>query len=474
MNPPARGSGRAHGGADRPGPSETGGHSSGAPPKIALISLGCPKNLVDSEGMAAILEDIGFVAAREPHGADLLLINTCSFIQDATEESRETIAEALRLKREGAVKRVVAAGCLVQRLGARIADEFPDLDGAVGTASWSQIGEVCRRALSESGENVRLEAAGPGSLFPNRKRSSYGHFGYLKATEGCHRNCSYCVIPSLRGPLRSASPKDLLRESEALAAAGVVEQILVGEDIGAFGQGEVNAWSLARLLRELNRVPGVRWIRMLYVHPASVDERLIEAAEDCERVCPYIDIPIQHASNRILARMNRPTRRVDLERVLERLKRSPKGFALRTTVMVGFPGESEADFQDLTSFIRDWEFDHLGAFCYSRESGTPAAGYDGQVDEAAKAARRSEIMRIQSEISLRKNRGAVGSVMEVLADGVGSDGLLEARSGRQAPDIDGLTLVADATAEPGEFLKVRVTEADTYDLYAVLESGGQT
>lgn len=435
-------------------------------PAVALVSLGCPKNLVDSEAMARILEDLGFRAAAEVRGADILVINTCGFLQEAAEESLERIADGLSFKREGAVRKVIVAGCLVQRLGERLTDEFPDLDGAVGTGSWHRIGEVCRMLLAGQERAVRIDPPGSGSLSTLRRRSSYGHFAYLKISEGCHRHCSYCVIPSIRGPLRSVPPDALVKEAEELARGGAAEFVLVGEDIGAYGRDMGEGWNLARLLRELNGASGVRWIRMLYVHPASVNRDLVAAAEECERVCSYIDMPIQHASSRVLTRMNRPTTRGDLERVLKMLKTSPKRFAIRTTVMVGFPGETDSDFEELRSFVKEWEFDHLGAFCYSPEGGTDAAGFSAQLDVAAKEDRRSEIMQLQSEISLKKNKAMVGSVAEVLVDVKRDDGLLQARTERQAPQVDGLTLVSGSGAARGEFLTVLLTGADVYDLHA--------
>jgi ribosomal protein S12 methylthiotransferase len=440
--------------------------AAGEPPSIALVSLGCPKNLVDSEGMAEILGAMGFRAAGAMRGADVLLINTCGFVRDAADESTSKIREALRLKREGAVRAVVAAGCLVQRMGAGIADQFPDLDGAVGTGSWRRIGEVCRLALAGEGKPILLDAPGSETLGPVRIRSSYGHFGYLKVTEGCHRRCSYCLIPTLRGPLRSVPEDALVQEARSLTASGAVELILVGEDIGSYGTDSPEGCDLARLIAELDGVEGARWIRLLYVHPASVDRRLVEAAEECEKVCSYIDVPVQHASDRVLSRMNRPTSRADLERALGLLKSSPKDFALRTTVMVGFPGETEDDFRELVSFIEEWEFDHLGAFCYSPEVGTRAASYPDRVEARKAEERMSEIMSIQSEISLKKNRAAVGTRTVVLVDEVGDEGVSVARTGRQAPHIDGVTLVTGAAVAPGRFLKVVVTGAQAYDLQA--------
>lgn len=460
--------GRGRGGARMTVPQARRRGGGDGSPTVALVSLGCPKNLVDSEAMAEILEATGFRAAGSVQGADVLLINTCCFVKDATDESLTEIREALRLKREGAVGAVVAAGCLVQRIGARMADEFPDLDGAVGTGSWGKVGEVCRLTLSGGGRPFVLDPPGAEAVRPGRTRSSYGHFAYLKATEGCHRRCSYCVIPSLRGPLRSAPPEALIEEARSLARSGAVELILVGEDVGSYGVDSREGWDLVRLLVELNHIEELEWIRLLYVHPASVDRRLVDAVESCERVCSYIDVPVQHASDRILSRMNRPTSRADLESALRLLKSSSKNFALRTTVMLGFPGETEDDFRELVSFIKEWEFDHLGAFCYSPEAGTQAAGYSDRIDAEVAEERMSEIMMIQSEISLKKNKAAVGSRVVVLVDGVGSDGALVARTQRQAPLVDGVTLVAGAgpEASPGRFLTVRVTGAGAYDLDA--------
>lgn len=436
-------------------------------PTVALVSLGCPKNLVDSETMASLLEGCGFRAAGGVHGADVLIVNTCGFVKDAADESLEQIESGIRLKTDGDVGTIVAAGCLVQRMGAELLERYPDLDGAVGTASWSDIGEVCRLALEGRGRPLKLAPPEFEAAPIARSRSSFGHFAYLKVTEGCHRRCSYCLIPTLRGPLRSVAPEAVIEQANALVRGGATELILVGEDIGAYGAEGETGRNLAGLLRELNRVPGVEWIRMMYVHPASVDPGLVEAAEDCERVCAYIDLPVQHASDAVLSRMNRPGGRKGLERVLALVKGSSKGFAIRTTVMVGFPGETDADFADLVSFVKEWEFDHLGAFCYSPEGGTDASGFPSQIDEAVKEDRKSKIMRLQAEISLKRNKEVVGSIAEVLVDERLDDGRLEARSERQAPQIDGCTFVSGSSAGPGEFLRVRIASSDTYDLHAV-------
>jgi len=452
-------------------PARSGkGRRRGGCPTVALVSLGCPKNLVDSEAMALALEEGGFSAAGDVRGADVLIVNTCSFVNDATAESARKLEEALELKREGVVRRVVAAGCLVQRLGEDVLREFPGLDGAVGTASWHKIAEVCRAAIGGGRAVIAVEAPGAGTPHATRRSSSFGHFAYLKVTEGCHRRCSYCVIPQLRGPLRSVPPDVVLREARVLAEAGSSELILVGEDTGAYGTDLGGEWTLARLIRELDALDGVRWIRMLYVHPASVCRELVAAAEECEKVCAYIDLPVQHASDPVLSRMNRPTTRADIERALGLIRSSPKEFAIRTTVMVGFPGEKPEDFEELKLFLKEWEFDHLGAFCYSAEFGTAAAAFPDQLPEEVKEDRREEIMRLQSDISYNRNVAVLGQEAEVLVDGVVENGLLAARTERQAPEVDGVTLVRGG-GSPGEYMRVRFTEASEYDLAAVALEG---
>jgi ribosomal protein S12 methylthiotransferase len=436
-------------------------------PTVALLSLGCPKNLVDSEGMARALEKEGFAPAGGIEGADVLLINTCTFVKDATEESLEKIREGARLKRRGDVGCLIVAGCLAQRLGNRLADDIPEVDGLIGTGSWPKVAEVCRLVMSGGGRPIRTGPWAEGSVYPIRERSSFGHFGYLKITEGCHRCCSYCVIPSVRGPLRSCPAEGLLEEARALAAGGVREMLLVGEDTGAYGADSRSEWTLPRLLRELNRLDGIGWVRILYLHPDSLNQDLLEAAEECDKVCAYLDMPVQHASDRVLKRMRRPTSKRDLERALKLAKLSPKDLALRTTVMLGFPGETDADFQELMDFVKTWEFDHLGAFCYSREEGTDAACYPDQVDTAVALARRSELMEAQAKISLKRNKAEVGRTAKVLVDEMREDALVSARTERQAPEIDGVTLVADAETSPGGFLRVKITDAGPYDLAAV-------
>lgn len=441
-------------------------------PTVALLSLGCPKNLVDSECMARVLESAGFSPAGAVEGADVLVINTCTFVKDATEESLEKIRECAGLKRRGDVGRLVVAGCLAQRMGERLVEEIPEIDGLIGTGSVSRAAEVCELAMRGGEVVVRTEPWAGESGYAVRRVSSFRHFAYLKVTEGCHRRCSYCVIPSVRGPLRSLPPELVLEEARALCEGGVKELVLVGEDTGAYGADLGTGWDLPRLLRELNKVDGAEWVRVLYLHPASLSRRLLEAAEECDRVCAYLDVPIQHASDEILTRMNRPTSRRDLDRVLKAAKLSPKGFALRTTVMLGFPGETDGDFRELMSFVRTWEFDHLGAFCYSREDGTPASRYPEQVKESLALERRSKIMETQAKISFKKNKAAIGRIEKVLVDDVREDGLLTARTERQAPEIDGVTLVAGAELRPGGFARVRITDAGPYDLAAVASAEG--
>jgi ribosomal protein S12 methylthiotransferase len=426
---------------------------------VALLSLGCPKNLVDSERMARALEEEGFKPAGRVDGADILLINTCTFVKEATEESMQKIMEGALLKRRGSVGRLVVAGCLAQRMGERLAAEVPDVDGLIGTAGWPRVAEVCRLVLSENTRPVRMEPWNSQGVYPIRLRSSFGHYGY-------------CIIPSVRGPLRSFPPERLLDEARALARDGVRELLLVGEDTGVYGRDLREGWTLPLLLRELQRLDGIRWVRILYLHPASLDRELLRAAEECDKVCAYLDMPVQHASDRILERMNRPTSKRDLERVLEMAKLSPKRFALRSTVMVGFPGETHADFRELMEFVEAWEFDHLGAFCYSRERGTPAACYSDQVEGAVALERRSEIMELQAGISLKKNKAAIGRLVEVMIDGVRADGLLAGRTQRQAPEVDGVTLVSGREADPGEFVRARITGAEPYDLVAEVSPEG--
>jgi len=431
--------------------------------KVALVSLGCPKNLVDSEAMAELLDSEGFAPAPSVDKADLVIVNTCTFVREATEESAEKLREILALKEAGLVRNVIAAGCLVQRLGEGILARFPGLDGAVGTGSWHRIVEACRDALSGGNRAVSLDPPGRSTPVPRRRRSSCGHYAYLKVTEGCHRRCSYCLIPKLRGELRSVPAGELVDQARALADSGVTELILVGEDIGAYGNDLGSQWDLPRLLETLAGVEGVNWIRMLYVHPASVNERLVKTAEDCGKVCAYIDVPVQHASDRILSRMERPTTRRDLERVMSLLRSSAKSFAVRTTVMVGFPGERREDFEELMEFLRAWEFDHLGAFCYSAELGTKAAEYPDRVDTRVSRERRLELMELQRSISRKRNSSRLGERTTVVVDAVGDAGLLVGRTQRQAPDIDGVTLVRGG-GRPGEYLSVEITGAGDYDL----------
>ncbi|MDP6379709.1 MAG: 30S ribosomal protein S12 methylthiotransferase RimO [Phycisphaerae bacterium] len=440
-----------------------------AGPTLAWIHLGCPKNLIDSERMLAEAGLEGFVITGEPEGADVAVVNTCSFIDIAREEATAIIGELLSAKSAGRLGAVVVAGCLAQRYGARLLKELPGIDAVVGLGARGRIAEVCRRVLTGDAEPiVDVPPVGEMPADGTRVRLTPRHYAYLRISEGCDNRCSYCTIPDIRGPFRSKGPEEIIAEAEELVADGAREIILIGQDTTSYGRDIGGDWTLARLVARLEEVPGLVWLRLLYTHPASFGEDLIEAFAAGGRFVPYVDLPLQHVSERILGSMGRRVDRAGIERLIEGLRRRVEGLALRTSFIVGYPGETEAEFAELLEFVRREEFDRLGSFAYSAEEGTRAAALEGQLDAETKARRRDELMRLAAGISRRKNEALVGRQLVVVIDGPGAGpkGQAVARHAGLAPEIDGVVFVKGSEAEAGEFLTVRVAAADDYDIEA--------
>ncbi len=435
--------------------------------RFYLISLGCPKNLVDSECLYGQLSLSGWTSVSTPEEADVLLLNTCGFIQPAVEESIEEILHLAALKEIDPQKKVVVVGCLVQRYGRQLLEQLPEVDLFVGTEGIPAISRlldtVCRDEQPERlvmPDRFLMDASVP------RQLSTPFFRAWLKVTEGCNNCCSYCLIPAIRGPLRSREVHDLVKEAARLEQGGVRELSLVAQDLTAYGLDRDGSSRLIQLLEALLAGTGIAWIRLLYLYPSGVSEALLEMIASEPRIVPYLDIPLQHVSDSVLRAMNRRYGRRDIDQLLTRIRAVIPGAALRTTVMVGFPGETEKDFAELLAFLRLARFNHLGAFAYANEEGCAAEGLAGQVDAETKQERLDAVLSVQAEISADIQQRAVGSRETVLVEGVSreTDLLLEGRTRYQAPEIDGCVLINDGTASPGDFVQVEITEAHVYDL----------
>jgi len=435
---------------------------------VHLISLGCPKNTADSELMLGALVRAGFEVTMDPQQAQVLLVNTCAFIEPAKKESIDAILGAAEVKKNGAGKRLVVAGCLSQRYGSELREQFPEVDIFVGTGNFLDLPELLRR--SERPELRPIPYTGAAHLLPSaeapRIRTGDPFSAYLKVSEGCDHRCAFCIIPRIRGRHESRPLDDVVQESERLAASGVREINLIAQDLTAYGCDLKPRASLAALLRRLAPIDGIRWIRLLYCYPNFVTDELLAAIASLEKVVNYIDMPLQHADDAMLRAMKRERSADALRRLLERVRAAIPGVALRTSFIVGFPGETDAAFAALVDFVREQKFDRVGVFTYSREENTAAYGLADQVSEGVKRRRRAELMEVAAEISLEKNRGLVGREIEVMVEGAapGRATRLRARTSAQAPEIDGMVLLS-GEAEPGEIVRARIERATTYDLH---------
>jgi len=435
---------------------------------VYLVSLGCPKNRVDSEIILGRLAAHGVRIVDSPEEAELLLVNTCGFIQPAVEEGIDTILELARFKEQDPAKRLVVAGCMVQRYGEKLAQELPEVDLFLGTEAVADI-VTAWTTLAKQGP-LPLVAPSlrtlPHAGLP-RVLSAPPHRAYLKVTEGCSNRCSYCLIPMIRGELRSRPVDDLVREAQRLDDAGVRELTLVAQDLTAYGRdlGPASP-GLSALLASLLQHTAIPWIRLLYLHPARLDEPLLELMAREDRLLPYLDIPLQHVSSRILAAMNRPYDEERCRKTVEMIRRHLPGAAIRTTLMVGFPGEQEEDVALLERFLEEYRLDHVGVFSYSNEEECRAATFSGQVSEEEKEARKNRLLALQAAISEEKNRQMVGRIEPVLVEGVSRETelLLEGRTRFQAPEIDGVVWINAGECRAGEIVQVRITEAHPYDL----------
>lgn len=438
--------------------------------KILFISLGCDKNLADSEEMLGLLTAGGHEITDDETQADAIVINTCCFIKDAKEESVETILEMAEYKKTGSCHALIVTGCMAQRYQKEIIEEVPEVDAVLGTTSYGDI----VKALEEAVAGNHFEEFRDIDYLPDtgskRVLTTGGHFGYLKIAEGCDKHCTYCIIPKLRGKFRSVSMERLIAQAEDMAEQGVKELILVAQETTVYGKDLYGKKSLHILLKKLCEIRGIRWIRILYCYPEEIYDELIETIRDEKKICHYLDIPIQHASDRILKRMGRRTSKQELIDIVGKLRKEIPDIVLRTTLITGFPGETEEDHEELKEFVDEMEFDRLGVFTYSPEENTPAAEMADQVPEEVKEERRDELMELQQEISYDRGQDRIGQELLVMIEGkVADESAYIGRTYGDAPKVDGYIFVQ--TGEllmTGDFAKVRVTGALEYDLIGVL------
>jgi ribosomal protein S12 methylthiotransferase len=436
----------------------------------AFVSLGCPKNLVDSERMLGKLAQDGYALVPEADGADVVVINTCGFIEPARQESLSVIREMLHLKEQGRVGAVVVAGCLAERKHEELLQEVPQVDAIVGVFGREEIAQVVDRAVAGQQEQRSLFRPAPVRALEDtaRLRITPRHYAYLKISEGCDRLCTFCAIPGMRGKHVTKPIEEVVREARELAADGVRELIIVAQDTTYYGMDLYGRVRLAELLRELDQVDGLEWIRILYAYPIHFTDELIDTIASSDTIIPYLDMPLQHISDRLLKRMQRRVNRSATEDLLGRLRQKLPQLTLRTTFIVGFPGETEAEFEELRSFVESTRFERVGVFPYSVEPGTPAIRLDGHLGEEVKLERRNRLMETQQEVAFAWSKQQVGREIEVIVDGPDPEipNHVLARGHADAPDIDGLVRVKGKNLRAGDLVRVKVTAADGYDLAA--------
>ena len=440
--------------------------------KLLCVSLGCDKNLVDTEMMLGLLNKDGYTFTDDEYEADVIVINTCCFIGDAKEESVNTILEMAQRKIDGKCKALIVTGCLAQRYKQEIIDEIPEVDGILGTSTYDEISHVLAEALGGKEHVQRFhELDEIPEVETDRILTTGGHYAFLKIAEGCDKHCTYCIIPSLRGNYRSVPMERLVKEAGRLAERGVKELILVAQETTLYGVDLYGEKSLPKLLKSLCRISGIQWIRIQYCYPEEITDELIQTIKEEEKICKYLDLPIQHASDRILKRMGRKTTKAQLREIVEKLRREIPDIALRTTLISGFPGETPEDHEELMEFVDEMEFQRLGVFAYSAEEDTPAAEFPDQVLQETKEERRDAIMELQQEISFDFSKSMIGKTLEVMIEGkVADENAYVGRTFMDGPGVDGMIFVQ--TAEElmsGDFARVRVTGAMEYDLIGELE-----
>ena len=433
---------------------------------VLFISLGCDKNLVDTEVMLGLLAARGHQMIDDESQADVIVVNTCCFINDAKEESIQTILEMAELKKEGRLKVLIVTGCLAQRYKNEIIEEIPEVDAVLGTTSYDKITEAIDEALKGHITVEMTDIDALPEVETKRLVTTGGYFAYLKIAEGCDKHCTYCIIPKIRGNFRSVPMEKLLKEAQELADQGVKELILVAQETTLYGKDIYGEKSLHKLLKELCKISGIQWIRILYCYPEEITDELIQVMKEEKKICHYLDLPIQHASNAILKRMGRRTSKEQLIEIIEKLRKEIPDIALRTTLITGFPGETEEQHEELMDFVDEMEFDRLGVFTYSPEEDTPAAEMDGQIEENVKEERQAELMELQQDIAFDLAEDMIGREVLVMIEGkVADENAYVGRTYKDAPNVDGLIFVnTDEELMSGDFAKVKVTGALEYDL----------
>ena len=440
--------------------------------KIGVVSLGCPKNLVDSETMLGLIHEEKYEITNDPAEAEIIIVNTCGFIESAKEESINTILQMAEYKKSGSCKYIIVTGCLSQRYAEELFNELPEADAIAGVEVYDEIGSIIKRVMN--GERfIMLERSKPDVIYTSKETflprilTTPSYTAYLKIAEGCDNCCSYCAIPKIRGPYRSKPMEQVLKEAKALAANGVKELIVVAQDTTRYGEDLPGGkLLLADLLKELNKIESLKWIRVMYCYPNNFTDELIETFASLDKVCKYVDLPLQHASNRLLASMNRYDTREEVETLLAKLRKRIPGIVIRTTFIVGFPGETDADFEELKEFVEQQRFENAGVFAYSQEEGTVAGAMPNQIPDEIKQERYHELMALQAQISEEIHKDTEGQTLEVLVEGIEEDGsgLHYGRSYREAPDIDGLVFIENpGDIKPGCFVKVNILQGFTYE-----------
>lgn len=434
--------------------------------KILFVSLGCDKNLVDSEFMLGMLKESGYEITDDETEAEIIVVNTCCFIHDAKEESITTILEMAELKESGKLKVLIVTGCLAQRYQKEIRKEIPEVDAVLGTTSYENICEVVEEVLQGQAVEKYKDVNYLPLVDTKRINTTGGYFSYLKIAEGCDKHCTYCIIPSIRGNFRSVPMERLLKEAEALAKNGVEELILVAQETTMYGKDIYGEKKLPQLLRELCKITGIRWIRILYCYPEEITDELIQVIKEEEKICNYLDMPIQHGADGVLRRMGRRTNKQELVDIITRLRKEIPDICLRTTLISGFPGETEEEHKELLEFVKEMKFDRLGVFPYSMEEDTPAALLPDQIEEEVKEKRRDEIMEVQQEIAFQKAEDMLYQKVEVLIEGrLPDENIFIGRTYKDAPNVDGYIFVSCShELMSGEFVKVQITDAKEYDL----------
>lgn len=439
--------------------------------KLLFISLGCDKNLVDTEVMLGLLNKRGFTFTDDENEADVIAINTCCFINDAKQESIDTILEMAELKKTGKCKALIVSGCLAQRYKQEIIDEIPEVDAIIGTSAYDKIAEAINNVLDGKGFAKFDDLDRLPAVSEKRVITTGGYYEYLKIAEGCDKHCTYCIIPKIRGNFRSVPMEQLVEEAKDLVAQGVKELILVAQETTLYGVDLYGKKSLPKLLHELGKIEDLKWIRILYCYPEEITDELIQAIKNEPKVCHYLDMPIQHASDAVLKRMGRRTNRQELIDIIGKLRKEIPDIALRTTLITGFPGETQEQHEEVLEFVDTMEFDRLGAFTYSPEENTPAAEMEDQIEEQVKEDRRDAIMELQQDVSADKSAGMVGKTLEVMIEGkVADENAYVGRTYMDAPNVDGFIFVnTDEELMSGDFVPVKVTGAMEYDLIGEID-----